>query len=120
MIVSLSTISLLTSLVTGFALPDGLSLEDTVKMAGDVEFIGVTVPPDGEAQIGSTLSLDLYFKSDKPLPDPVFNFLHVESLTGGCRFVMDRKPTAPVDGIIKHHIEIGVPADGDCGDPQRL
>jgi len=100
------------------ALPDGLSLEDTVQMADGLDFIGATAPE--ELHWGDTGTVTLWFRAQRPLRPDVWNFLHVESRESGCRIVQDRAPDAPLDGLIRHEVHITVPKDGPCADSQRL
>lgn len=91
-------------------LPEGLSLDDTVKLDRDVEFIGLQVPAEGA--IGRTAPLDLYYKIDKPLGKDWWIFTHIE-LQGKDfrRITHDRPPPPATNGIVHHHIDIPIPPD---------
>ncbi|MCA9517443.1 MAG: DUF2029 domain-containing protein, partial [Myxococcales bacterium] len=110
--------TLLLSLALALALPDGLDVDDAVTMDDGITYVGLETTD--EVDVGGVLKIDLYFTASAPLPADVLNFLHVESGETTCRLVEDRTPPAPVDGIIKHHVELALGQGGPCSEPQRL
>lgn len=114
----MNALLLATSLVFGLTLPEGLDGDDHVGFEGDVTFVGAVVPE--ELTFGDTASITLWFTAASPLPPDVWNFLHVESRESACRLVLDRAPGAPEGGLIRHAVELAIPAEGPCASPQRL
>lgn len=101
---------LLTAIMLLAGLPDGLSLDDTVKMKRGVEFVGLISPE--RVEIGETMTLEMYFKVKEPLGEDWWMFTHIEAKDEPFRRILaDRKPPEPVNGIIHHHVELVIPKD---------
>ncbi len=91
------------------ALPEGYDPEDTMRLQGGIAFFGASL--ESAVPVGGEIHLELVYGASAPLPPDVYSFVHFESLGADCRFVDDRRPPPPVDGIIRHALTVRVPAD---------
>ncbi|PIE17806.1 MAG: hypothetical protein CSA66_05345 [Proteobacteria bacterium] len=109
---------LLPALLGAFALPDGLAVDDAVKLAGDITYYGLQAPE--EVVPGGTLAVTVYLSSKAPLGADIWSFVHLESKQSACRLVQDEAPSRADDGGITHTVTVSVPKTGPCAKPQRL
>ena len=98
--------------------PGDLSGGETLELDDGVEYVGTRLP--SEVSPGGAATIELYFKAEKPLPDNVSNFLHVESSESDCRVINDRKPSGFEEGKLRHDVEIRIPNSDACKPPQHL
>ena len=97
--------------IAAATLPAGLAPEDSVDLDMGVEFLGMEAP--AEVAAGTRMPIDLYYRFEEPLGEDYWIFTHVE-LPGERfrRLVADAAPgTAGEGGIVRHHVEVDVPAD---------